>query len=80
MCIDDSGSVLRWLQGKELCDHRTGTTYTGNAVGRRMHGYPLGGVKQSNSRPGTLGIVIRCILMVAMMLSHLDVKNQISIS
>ena len=42
--MGDSGSFLRWWQGGgELCDHRTGTTYIGNVVGRRMQEYSGGG-------------------------------------
>ena len=40
----------------------------------------VGGLRQSKIVNGTLGIVIRCKLMVAMMLSHLDIQNRISIT
>ena len=45
-------------------------------------GYPLGGTKQSNSQPGTLKIMIRRKLIVAIAPSHLYwyVKNPSSIT
>ena len=48
-------------------------------VGINCVSYPLSGLRLSKIITGTLRIVIHCKLMVAIMLSHLNIQNRISI-